>query len=285
MEMLLDEQQNQYRDWLGLKNGMKILDVGCGTGEFTCYLGRMVSGCTFTGLDFDTGMLAAAEKRKAEDPQNHYVFTAGDALRLPYENETFDLTVSYTFLTSIREVTEAVSEMARVTKSGGLVAAVTGDSFEKTAGSAGYWPKAVIPKVNELAVLQARADLMYQALLPTEGKWTDPSVIPHLFSKAPLQEIRVRTADSFFSLSDGALSAEEKREYLDSYYRGCCTKLTRFREISASKDYLTETEYDRLLYLLQWMHDYLVCRLENNHIWSWNSHPMLLMTGRVPDEK
>ncbi len=285
MEMLTNEQRDQYRAWLGLKEGMKILDVGCGTGEFTYYLGRMISGCEFTGLDFDSGMLEAAEKRKKENAQNLYTFTAGDALRLPFEDEAFDLTVSYTFLTAVRDVTGTVSEMARVTKRGGLVAAVIGSSLEKETASAGFWPKAVISRVNEMAALQEKANLMYQALLPTEGCWSDPSVIPLLFSKAPLQEVRVRAAGSFFSLSDGALSPEEKREYLDSYFRGCCTKLTRFLKLPASKGYLTDSESGRLIDLMHWVHDYLVCRLENNNIWNWTCHSMLLLTGRAATGK
>lgn len=211
METLCDEQKDLYRKWLGLHSGMKILDVGCGTGEFTYFLGRLVSGCEFTGLDSDAGMIESAKKRRAAEPGNDYHFTSGDAFHLPFENEAFDLTVSYTFLTAVRSVTDAVTEMARVTKHGRLVAASFGDGFDRKTGSAGYWPKIVVRRANELFMLQTKAERMYSALLPTEGQWTDPSVIPYLFSKAPLRYIRAYGIGSFFSLSNAALSDDVKR--------------------------------------------------------------------------
>ena len=285
MEMLPDEQGSLYQEWLGLHDGMKILDVGCGTGEFTYYLGRQISEGEFTGLDFDTGMIRAAENRKAPDLRNRYSFLQGDAFHLPFEEETFDRTVSFTFLTAVKDVTGAAAEMARVTKRGGLVAAVIGDSFEEKTGSSGFWPKAVLPRVNEMAELQVKAEKMYHALLPTEGRWTEPSTIPYLFSKAPLQNVRVRAVGNFFSLSDGALSGELRKEYIDSFYRGLSIKLSRFRAIPASRNYLTDQEFDRLLSLQNWIHDYLVCILDDNRIWNWNSHTLLLMTGIKQSDK
>lgn len=45
---------------LDLKQGDKVLDVGCGTGESTRYLSRLYQGVAVEGMDISPGMLAVA---------------------------------------------------------------------------------------------------------------------------------------------------------------------------------------------------------------------------------
>lgn len=105
IELLPAEHQENYRRYLRLKDGMKILDIGCGTGEFTYYLGKLVKGCEFTGIDTDAGMIRAAVKRN-HDAANKYLFAEGNAFHLPFADDTFDLVVSCTFLTAVGDVQE-----------------------------------------------------------------------------------------------------------------------------------------------------------------------------------
>ena len=50
--------------WTGIKSGMRVLDVGCGTGALTFYLAEGVSGCEFVGLDMDERFIAIANDKK-----------------------------------------------------------------------------------------------------------------------------------------------------------------------------------------------------------------------------
>jgi len=67
------------------KKGMKILDVGCGTGVHLGIYRRFK--CKLYGIDTSPSMLEIAKSRLGEDAELHL----GDATKTPYENDTFDL--------------------------------------------------------------------------------------------------------------------------------------------------------------------------------------------------
>src|SRR5436305_3091952 len=63
---------------LGLRDGMSVLDAGCGSGAGTARLRALLPGSPITGLDADPDLLALARHRFAGDP--HTTIRAGDLL-------------------------------------------------------------------------------------------------------------------------------------------------------------------------------------------------------------
>jgi len=97
---------------LALRPGERVLDVGAGTGISTEELGR--SGAFAVGADLSTGMLLAGRRARPRVP-----LVAGDALRLPFADETFDaVTISFA-LRNVVDVEGALRELGRVTRPGG----------------------------------------------------------------------------------------------------------------------------------------------------------------------
>jgi ubiquinone/menaquinone biosynthesis C-methylase UbiE len=95
-----------------------ILDVGCGTGVITADIASLTDG-HITGIDTDNKMLAYAKQHLPD----RVTLLQADGLHLPFNNNTFDLVVFNLFLNHVTHQQKAVTEMARVTKKGGIVLA------------------------------------------------------------------------------------------------------------------------------------------------------------------
>jgi ubiquinone/menaquinone biosynthesis C-methylase UbiE len=97
--------------------GERILDVGCGTGIFTADL--LAAGSRVTGLEISLPMLLRAGKKAAGRP---FHMVRADMRRLPFTENSFDKTVSVTAIEFLAEdAADAVADMFRVTRPGGLV--------------------------------------------------------------------------------------------------------------------------------------------------------------------
>ena len=99
-------------DAVGARTGQRILDLAAGTG--TSSVPFREAGATVVPCDFSLGMLQVGKRRQAALP-----FVAGDALRLPFADGTFDaVTISFG-LRNVQQTELALSELARVTRPGG----------------------------------------------------------------------------------------------------------------------------------------------------------------------
>ncbi|MGB9662687.1 MAG: class I SAM-dependent methyltransferase [Moorellaceae bacterium] len=119
------------------ERGMKILDIGCGTGNFSLELARR--GVEVTGVDISEAMLAKAREKAVREGLN-IEFLHADARQLPFEDESFDAVVSVTALEFVPDLREALQEAYRVLKVGGRL--VVGLIGGKSAWSRYYEARA-----------------------------------------------------------------------------------------------------------------------------------------------
>jgi len=99
-----------FLDFVGIKGGNRVLDVGCGTGVITAALAER--GCTVVGLDASEPYLEGARRDRSHP---NIVYELGDARRMSYADASFDACVSALAIDVIPEVDQVVREMRRVT--------------------------------------------------------------------------------------------------------------------------------------------------------------------------
>jgi demethylmenaquinone methyltransferase/2-methoxy-6-polyprenyl-1,4-benzoquinol methylase len=97
--------------------GMTILDIAAGPGSSSEPLFK--AGADVTSLDFSEGMLAQGRKARP-----YLKFVKGDALNLPFSENTFDLTTISFGLRNTHDYKRALQEALRVTKVGGRMVIV-----------------------------------------------------------------------------------------------------------------------------------------------------------------
>ncbi|CAM3969374.1 demethylmenaquinone methyltransferase [Nocardiopsis rhodophaea] len=98
-------------------SGELVLDLAAGTG--TSSESFVSKGARVIACDFSQGMLRVGAERRGGASSGGVTFVAGDALRLPFADETFDaVTISFG-LRNVNDVEQALSELRRVTKVGG----------------------------------------------------------------------------------------------------------------------------------------------------------------------
>lgn len=108
----------------GVRDGQRILDVGCGTGSLSRAL--LASGRTIDVVGVDPTASYLSFAREAI-PAARVQFQLGAAEALPFANGTFDVVLSLLVLQDITNPDRALLEMARVTRRGGTVAACQWD--------------------------------------------------------------------------------------------------------------------------------------------------------------
>jgi SAM-dependent methyltransferase len=101
-----------------------LLDVGCGTGSVALELSRCFPGRTICGVDVSAEYLAFARARAGAQGIR---FEQADARALPFDAGRFAAAIAQLALNFVPDSRQAVEEMIRVTRPGGVVVAAVWD--------------------------------------------------------------------------------------------------------------------------------------------------------------
>ncbi len=108
-----------FLDWLSLPEGLRWLDVGCGTGSFTDLVFDRYAPGAVSAVDPAEDQIAYARGR----PWGSRVdFRVGTAETLPFSDNEFDVAVMALVITYLSDSGKAIAEMKRVVGPGGTVA-------------------------------------------------------------------------------------------------------------------------------------------------------------------
>jgi ubiquinone/menaquinone biosynthesis C-methylase UbiE len=104
----------------------KILDVGCGTGEFTSRIARLFPAAQVTGVDLVDASLELARTRCAE-LGDRVRFQRGDAFELAFADGAFDFVACRHVLQAIPDAPRVLAELVRVLAPGGRLHVIAED--------------------------------------------------------------------------------------------------------------------------------------------------------------
>lgn len=121
----------QHKRWrkfameqMAVKQNDSVIDVCCGTGDWTLALARASRTGKVIGLDFSPKMLAVGQQKISKEYRNHdqpIELIKGNAMELPYPDNTFDHATIGFALRNVPDLVQVLKEMQRVVKPGGQV--------------------------------------------------------------------------------------------------------------------------------------------------------------------
>jgi SAM-dependent methyltransferase len=126
-----------FVEWLSVSPEKKWLDVGCGTGALSAAIKTQTPNSQFA-LDQSEGFIKTAQEQLGDSVDCQ----VGDALAIPFPDDTFDCVVSGLLLNFMPEPEKALQEMKRVTKPGGIVAYYVWDYAGKMEFLNYFWDTA-----------------------------------------------------------------------------------------------------------------------------------------------
>ncbi|MFE7928230.1 class I SAM-dependent methyltransferase [Streptomyces sp. NPDC057456] len=138
--------------WLGREDGLRWLDVGCGTGALTAVVAARCRPSAVVALDRSAGFVASARETAAAP----VCCVRGDALSLPVRGHACDVVVSGLALNFLPTPGAAVTEATRVVRPGGLVAAYVWDYGEGMTFLRRFWDAAISVDPSAAALDEGR---------------------------------------------------------------------------------------------------------------------------------
>jgi SAM-dependent methyltransferase len=165
-----------FLEFAGLKAGERILDVGCGTGSLTFTIPQVADVAQISGIDYSEVYVAAARHLNT-DPR--ITIDRGDACDLPFPSASFDRSLALLVLHFVPESVQAVSEMSRVVRPGGVVAATVWDGYGGMPWQRMFWDTVAVLEPSAVA---ARGESYFKPM-------TRPGEMRDVFTRVGLVDV------------------------------------------------------------------------------------------------
>jgi ubiquinone/menaquinone biosynthesis C-methylase UbiE len=176
----------QMANLAGVREGQRVLDVGCGPGALTAELVTLLGPAAVAAVDPSEPFVAAARARNpGVDVQQ------ASAERLPFQDEAFDAALAQLVVHFMADPVAGLAEMARVTRRDGVVAACVWDHAGDQGPLSLFWQAAreLDPGVHDESRLAGARDGHLAELFAAAGlREIEPTVLSASLEHATFEE-------------------------------------------------------------------------------------------------
>jgi demethylmenaquinone methyltransferase / 2-methoxy-6-polyprenyl-1,4-benzoquinol methylase len=215
---------------LPIQAGQTVLDMACGDGVYGPWLAERVGPAgRVVSVDVRPEYLEVARRHTANSPfARNIEYRAASIESLPFEDDLFDLCWCAQSLYSLPDPVEALQHMRRVTKPGGVVAVLEGDTLHRLILP---WPVDVELSVHAaaLAAVRQKSD--------QPGKYYVGRQLRRVFRQAGLEQIESRT----FATDRAAPLGQDDRAFFTEYLKSLSQRVATYLEAPI------RGEFDRLV--------------------------------------
>jgi SAM-dependent methyltransferase len=205
------------RRW-DLEKCESVLDVGCGLGHWSMQLFKILATpARITGVDLDPKWVKEAAVRfKDLGMANRFHVVQGSAEKLPFPDNSFDMVTCQTVLIHLTNVPNALKEMKRVLKPGGLIVVVEPNNISSTLFSDSLSSERPIEDVLEEVRFELTCERGKIAL--GRGNSSVGDLLPGLIARHEFEDIKVYLSDKSLPMFPPYLSDEQqalKKQFSD----------------------------------------------------------------------
>ncbi|MCW5313797.1 methyltransferase domain-containing protein [Nostoc sp. KVJ3] len=104
-----------------LRPGMNLLDCGCGPGTIALGLAKAIAPGMLTGIDREISQIRIAAESSFSQGVSNTNFLEGNIYSLPFPDNSFDAIFSHALFEHLQEPVQALGELRRILKPGGIV--------------------------------------------------------------------------------------------------------------------------------------------------------------------
>ncbi|MEM1445983.1 MAG: methyltransferase domain-containing protein [Planctomycetota bacterium] len=158
---LVHKRQTRAIAELGCEPGMRVLDLGVGTG---LSMTKYPEGCRVVGVDLSGGMLRQAKANLERDGHDVTGLIQGDALRTPFADGAFECVMVSHVISVVNDPAALLRECRRVVKPDGRIVVL--NHFQSPSRVVGFFEKVLNPLFVRLGW---RSDLTLHECLAGQG--------------------------------------------------------------------------------------------------------------------
>ncbi|SFK91944.1 demethylmenaquinone methyltransferase / 2-methoxy-6-polyprenyl-1,4-benzoquinol methylase [Paenibacillus sp. 1_12] len=175
---------------MNVQPGSTAIDLCCGTCDWTISLARASGTGEMVGLDFSQNMLDyGAVKIREGGLDKQIKLVQGNAMQLPYEDNTFDYATIGFALRNVPDLIKVIEEMQRVVKPGGMVVSLelSKPTWQPFKGLYYFYFNSILPFLGKLI---AKSYEQYKWLPESLISFPNHKQLAEIFKKTGLTQVQ-----------------------------------------------------------------------------------------------